>query len=84
MHQYSLGKVTILKTVGILLLVVGLLMTLYTGFTYITKEKVVDVGGLEITRDDEHTINWQPYLGIAAMVIGGAVLILGRKKLLST
>jgi len=72
-----------MKTLGIVLLIVGLLMTLYTGFTYVTKEKVVDLGGLEITRDDEHTVNWQPYVGVGAMVIGGTILLLGRKKLLA-
>jgi uncharacterized membrane protein YdcZ (DUF606 family) len=69
-----------MKAVGILLLIVGLLMTLYTGFTYETKEKVVDLGKLEITKNNEHNVNWQPYLGIGMMVIGGVVLILDRKK----
>jgi len=69
-----------MKTGGILLIIVGLLMTLYTGFTYVTKEKVMDLGGVEITSDDEHTVNWQPYVGVGAMVIGGAVLLLGRRK----
>ncbi|MCX6122811.1 MAG: hypothetical protein NTX44_14465 [Ignavibacteriales bacterium] len=72
-----------MKTAGIIILIVGLLMTIYTGFTYVTKEKVVDLGELEITKDNHHTINWQPYAGIGMMVIGGAVLILGRKKSLT-
>jgi len=69
-----------MKAVGIILLIVGLLMTLYTGFTYETKEKVVDLGKLEITKNNEHNVNWRPYLGIGMMVIGGVVLILDRKK----
>jgi uncharacterized membrane protein YidH (DUF202 family) len=69
-----------LKTAGIVLLILGLLMTLYTGFNYVTKEKVVDLGELQITKDKEHSVNWQPYLGIGVMVIGGVVLVLGRKK----
>lgn len=68
------------KTAGIIILIVGLLMTLYTGFTYFTKEKVVDLGELERTKDNQHTVNWQPYIGIGVMVVGGAVLILGRKR----
>jgi hypothetical protein len=68
------------KTAGIIILIVGLLMTLYTGFTFVTKEKVLDVGGLELTRDDHHTISWQPYVGIAAIVIGGVLLVASRKK----
>jgi uncharacterized membrane protein YidH (DUF202 family) len=73
-----------MKTAGIIILIVGLLMTIYTGFTYVTKEKVVDLGELEITKDNHHTVNWQPYAGIGMMVIGGVVLILGRKKSLTT
>lgn len=73
-----------MKTAGIIIFIVGLLMTLYTGFTYVTKEKVVDLGEIEITKDNQHTVNWQPYVGIGAMVIGGSVLILGRKKSLTT
>lgn len=70
-----------MKTAGIILLVVGLVMTLYTGFTYVTKEKVVDLGNLEITTDDRHSVQWQPYVGIGTMVLGGALLLLSRRKL---
>jgi hypothetical protein len=73
-----------MKTAGIVILIVGLLMTIYTGFTYVTQDKILDVGGLELTKDDHHTISWQPYVGIAAMVIGGVVLVLGRKQSLAT
>ena len=69
-----------MKTAGIILLVVGLFMTLYTGFTFVTKEKVVDLEELQITKDNQHAINWEPYVGIGAMVIGGALLMFGRKK----
>jgi hypothetical protein len=68
------------RNAGIVLLIVGLAMTLYTGFTYVTKEKVVDLGKIQITKDDDHTVSWQPYVGIAVMVIGGGALLLDRKK----
>jgi len=69
-----------MKQAGIIILIVGLLMTLYTGFTYVTKEKVVDLGNLEVTTDNQHTVNWQPYVGLGVMAVGAVVLILGRKK----
>lgn len=72
-----------MKTAGIVLLLVGLIMTLYTGFTYITKEKVVDLGELEITKDNRHTVNWQPYVGLGIMVLGGVAFVIGRKKSLT-
>jgi hypothetical protein len=69
-----------MKTAGIIIIIIGLLMTLSTGFTYVTKEKVVDLGKLEVTKDNEHNVHWQPYLGIGMIVIGGVVLMLDRKK----
>jgi hypothetical protein len=69
-----------MKQAGIVILLVGLLMTLYSGFSYFTKEKVVDLGSVEITRDKEHSVDWQPYVGIAVMLAGGAVLVFGKKR----
>ncbi len=68
-----------MKAAGIVILVVGLLMTLYSGFTFVTKEKVVDIGTVQITRDKDHIVDWQPYVGIGVMVIGGAAFLLGKK-----
>lgn len=69
-----------MKNVGIILLIVGLVMSLYTGFTYVTKEKIVDIGELEITADNQHNVNWQPYVGIGIAIVGGVIFLLGRKK----
>jgi hypothetical protein len=73
-----------MKTAGVIILIVGLLMTVYTGFTYVTKEKVVELGELQITKDKEHAVNWQPYVGVGTMVIGAGLIIFGRKKSLTT
>jgi predicted nucleic acid-binding Zn ribbon protein len=69
-----------MKTAGILILVVGLVMTLYTGFTYVTREKVVDIGPVQITRDKDHSVDWQPFVGIGVMIVGGAILVFGKKR----
>jgi len=69
------------KTIGLIIIVIGLVMTLYTGFNYVTREKVVDIGSIQITKDKEHTANWSPIVGIGVMVIGGAVFLSGKKKL---
>lgn len=61
-------------------MVIGLVMTLYTGFNYETREKVVDIGDIEITAEKENTVNWGPYVGIGVIVIGGVVFLAGRKK----
>ena len=74
------SKRKLMKTAGIIILVVGLLITLFTGFNFVTKKKVVDIGNLEITKDENHNMAWSPLVGVAVMVLGGVVLLFGAKK----
>lgn len=69
-----------MKKIGLILLVLGVLLSVYSGFNFITKEKVVDIGDIQITADKNHTVVWSPILGIALIVIGGGVLLFGSKK----
>lgn len=69
-----------MKTTGIIILVIGLVLTIFTAFTFFTREKVVDIGKIEITRDKPHYLNWSPLIGIAVMGIGGVVLWRASKK----
>lgn len=68
------------KTIGIVIMVIGLVMTLYTGFNYVTREKVLDIGGIEITADKNNTVSWNSFVGVGVIVIGGVVFLYGRKK----
>jgi uncharacterized membrane protein YidH (DUF202 family) len=69
-----------MKKLGVVLLVLGVLLSVYSGFNFITKEKVVDIGDIQITADKNHRIVWSPILGVALVVIGGGVLLFGSKK----
>jgi uncharacterized membrane protein len=69
-----------MKNLGIVILVIGLIITLITGFNYVTKEKVVDVGDVEITMNKKHSVAWSPIAGIVVMLIGGGILLFGVKK----
>lgn len=68
------------KTIGIAIVIIGLIMTLYTGFTYVTREKIIDIGSVEITADKNNTASWSPFIGIGIMVIGGVVFFVGKKN----
>jgi len=68
------------KTIGLAIVVIGLLMTLYTGFTYVTREKIVDIGNVEITADKDNTASWSPFIGVGIMVLGGVVFFAGKKS----
>lgn len=69
-----------MKRAGLIILVIGILITAYTGFNFVTKEKVVDIGPIEITKEKEHEVTWPSYLGIAVIVLGAGLLIFGNKK----
>jgi hypothetical protein len=70
----------IMKIAGILLLVIGLGLTLFTGFTYFTREKVVDIGGIEISKNEPHHVNIPLVFSIAMMGVGGAFLWVSYNK----
>ncbi len=70
----------IMKTLGLILLVVGIIMTVFTGFTLMTKEKVVDLGAIEINKTEKTPIYWSPITGGVLAVVGVIVLLVGSKK----
>ncbi len=68
-----------MKGLAIVLIVVGAVMLVWTGFSYTKKEKVVDVGPVEINADKEEQVNWPPYVG-GIILAGGVILLLTSKK----
>lgn len=67
------------RLIGIVIIVIGAAMLIWTGFTYTKKEKVVDAGPLQVSVDKQKSINWPPYLG-GILVIGGIVIVATAKK----
>jgi drug/metabolite transporter (DMT)-like permease len=68
------------KSLGILLIVVGLIMVVWSGFTYTKKEKIIDAGPIQVTADKQETVNWPPYVGAIAMVAGVVIYIAARRR----
>jgi hypothetical protein len=69
-----------MKTLGITLIVIGAIMMAITGFNYVTKEKVVDLGPLEINKERSHPVQWSPIVG-GILFIGGIIALTAKKKL---
>ncbi|WP_419701771.1 hypothetical protein [Mucilaginibacter sp. NFX135] len=67
------------KTIGIVLIVVGIIMLIWTGFTYTKKEKIIDAGPVQVSADKQKTVNWPPYLG-GILLVGGIVIVAISKK----
>jgi hypothetical protein len=69
-----------MKKTGIVILIIGVLIAVITGITFITKEKVVDIGEIQITRDKKHNLAWSPLIGVAVILAGGVVYFLGSRN----
>jgi len=68
------------RTVGIVLIILGIAMLIWTGFTYTKKEKVVDAGPLQVSVDKQKSVNWPPYAGGILLVGGIIIFATARKK----
>lgn len=68
-----------MKIIAIALLIIGVAMLIWTGFTYTKKEKIVDAGPIQVSADKQKTVNWPPYAG-GILVIGGIILLVASKK----
>ena len=69
-----------MKTLGIILVVVGIVMLIVTGFSYTTEETVIDAGPIEVNAEKQESINWPPYAGGAALVAGLVMVVASRKR----
>lgn len=65
-----------MRLIGIALIVFGVLALAYGGFTYTTREKVLDIGPLQATALKEKTVPIAPIAGVAALVGGLALVFL--------
>lgn len=70
-----------MKTLGMILIGVGILALLYSGFTYTTQKKVVDIGPIEIDKKQKHAINWPPITGAILLVSGIILMAIDNKKI---
>ena len=68
------------KTLGVILIVLGLFGLAWGGFTYTTRGKVVDIGPIHAAREKTHNVPLPPILGAVALIGGVVILVAGRKE----
>jgi len=64
---------------GVALIVIGVLALAYQGITYTTREKIVDLGPIEATKETKKSIPLPPVLGGLSLA-GGIVLLVAAGK----
>jgi amino acid transporter len=68
-----------IAVIGIIFIVIGILALAYQGFSYTTKEKVVDLGPLKVEAKREKTIPLPPVLGVLAVGAGVVLVVVGAR-----
>ena len=66
------------KALGVVLIVLGIIGLGWGGFTYTTRQKVLDVGPIHATREKTHNVPLPPIAG-AISLVGGIVLLASRR-----
>jgi uncharacterized membrane protein len=67
------------SVLGFVLIILGVLALAYQGITYTTRKKVLDIGPIQATEAEQHTIPLPPIVGGLAL-IGGIVLVVAGGK----
>jgi hypothetical protein len=68
-----------LKIIGVLLIVFGIFALVIGGIRYIDRDKVVDLGPLEVTTEEHKNIPLSPIVGLGALA-GGVVLVMAGSR----
>jgi hypothetical protein len=66
------------KTIGVILIVLGLVALLYGGFSYTKRDKIIDLGPIEATKTSTKTVPLPPIIGALALI--GGVVLLSRRE----
>lgn len=69
-----------MRVLGIILIVIGAVMMIFTGFNLVSKEKVVDVGPLEINKEEKTPVAWSPIVGGVVLVAGIIILVTSKRR----
>jgi hypothetical protein len=67
------------KLIGMVLIAFGIFALVMGGISYIDRDKVVDIGPLEVQTEERETIPLSPIVGVAALAGGVALVIAGAK-----
>lgn len=68
------------RVIGLIILALGVLSLIYGGFTYTEETHDADLGPVELEIKDKETVNIPVWAGVGAVVLGGAMALLGGGK----
>jgi uncharacterized membrane protein YidH (DUF202 family) len=69
-----------MKIIGLVLIVLGIIGLAYGGITWSHRDKVVDLGPLQVTTEKHERVPLPPVAGGVCLVAGAALLLAGGRK----
>lgn len=69
-----------MRILGVILIVAGIAGFLVTGVSYTTSEKVVDMGPLQVEREQERSVPITPVASGILVLVGGALTAVGTRR----
>lgn len=69
-----------MRIFGIVLIIAGILMMVFSGINFKSEKTVAEVGPIEINKQETKHVGWPTYAGGIAVLAGVVVLFAGRKK----
>ena len=69
-----------IKIVGVVLILAGTLALVYRTFSYTKETHEAKIGPLELQFKEKETVSVPTWAGVAAIVIGGVLLVVPLKK----
>ena len=69
-----------MKKLGIALIVIGIVITIFSGIAFQREDTIVEIGDYEITREEEKEVTWPRWAGVAVVAAGVIIFFIGRKQ----
>ncbi len=66
------------RPAGLVLILIGIMMLIYTGKNFLTPKEPVDLEPTEINSQPKHTTIWSSIVGI--ILVGSGIVIIARYK----
>jgi Ni/Fe-hydrogenase subunit HybB-like protein len=68
-----------MKIFGILFMLIGFALTVFTTVSIFTKGNVIVAGEAGLTKGSWYSYSWSPLLGIAMIVVGGVLVVVASR-----
>ena len=69
-----------MKTLAIVLIILGIVMIFINQVGFTRQEEVLDLGSVEVNKNEREVVSWPLYAGIFVAAAGVVVLLVGNRN----